>query len=64
MGYLSLVAPCFVCQRPFSSNPYRVPSYQNEPICRGCIEGINTRRLARGLPPWPIPADAYEPVED
>jgi hypothetical protein len=59
-GYATLVAPCFVCGRPFTSNPLRVPSYQNNPICKPCIELVNQKRIEAGKEPWPIPEDAYE----
>lgn len=63
MSYASLYAPCFVCKRPFFSNPQRVPSYDNQPICRACIERVNEARRARGLPEWPVYPDSYEPIE-
>jgi hypothetical protein len=63
MSYMSLVAPCFGCGRLFTSNPDSVPSYQNEPICRDCMEVVNRRRAENGLPLWPILPDAYDAVE-
>jgi hypothetical protein len=64
MGYATLVAPCFVCGKLFSGNPRRVPSYQNQPICRDCIEKVNKRRAETGQPLWPVPPDAYEAVDE
>lgn len=64
MGYLYLMAPCFVCGRLFASNPDRVPSYENQPICENCITLANERRRANGLPEWPIFPDSYEPREE
>lgn len=67
MGYLFVMSPCFVCKRLFTYNPDRVPSFTTEhgrePICKPCIEIVNRRRVENGLPPWPVYADAYEPVE-
>jgi hypothetical protein len=64
MGVYTLMAPCFGCRKVFASNPHRVPSYKSEPICASCIVIVNARRKAAGLPLWPVPADAYEPVEE
>lgn len=63
MGYMMLTAPCFACDRLFASNPDKVPSYDNQPVCRSCIERVNAWRKTKGLPLWPIPDDAYEPQE-
>ncbi len=63
MGYMMLTAPCFCCKRIFCANPHRVPSYQNEPICKPCILNVNERRIKEGREPWPVHADAYEPAE-
>jgi hypothetical protein len=64
MGYASLLAPCFSCGRIFASNPVRVPSYDNQPICRSCITLVNEQRAARGLALWPVHPDAYEAVSE
>lgn len=63
MGYMSLLAPCFVCKRLFNSNPSLVPSYQNNPICKGCIERVNRERETKGLALWPVLPGAYEAEE-
>lgn len=63
MGYMTCMGPCFACKAMFSYNPYRVPSYKEEPICQHCIELVNAKRKAAGSPLWPVPEDAYEPVE-
>jgi hypothetical protein len=60
---------CICCKRPFGFNPARVPSTsavtgQREPICAACVEAINRRRVANGLPPIVPAADAYEPVDE
>lgn len=58
--YVSLMAACFGCGRLFASNPRTVPSYENQPICRTCIERVNANRAASGRPLWPVADDAYE----
>jgi hypothetical protein len=60
---------CIVCKGLFSFNPVRVPSTvaitgKREPICAGCIQLVNAGRREKGLPEWPVSADAYEPVSE
>jgi hypothetical protein len=49
-------------------NPIRVPSVRingkREPVCRTCVETLNAKRKLVGAEPWPIPPDAYEPVDE
>lgn len=63
VSFVSLVAPCFACRRLFASNPESVPSFRNEPICRDCVELVNAKRRASGLPEWPVAPDAYDAAE-
>jgi len=68
MGYVMCTSPCFGCGQIFSYNPMRVPSIpidgDRKPICRTCVERVNPRRVANGLPPIvPFP-DAYEPCDE
>lgn len=63
MGYMSAMGTCFGCKRTISFNPHTVPSFKGSPICKTCIETVNAKRKATGLPLWPVAADAYEPVE-
>jgi hypothetical protein len=58
-----LWAACFGCGRVFGSNPLRVPSYQREPLCPGCLALLNEERARRGRPPLAAPADAYPPAQ-
>lgn len=58
-GWVIAMASCWGCELPFAFNPRCVPSYQNQPICEGCMERVNTLREAAGLPPHPIHPDAY-----
>ena len=64
MGYAMLVATCFACGRIFSCNPHKVPSYNNQPICKDCIHRVNEVRRQKGRQLWPISRDAYEPIEE
>jgi len=63
-----VLGACLCCGRLFTFNPWRVPSHQwhgtREPICRDCVDRINPRRVANGLPPIvPLPG-AYDPADD
>ncbi len=62
-GYMMVVAACYGCGKTFSSNPDKVPSFENQPICRSCITLVNQNRAENGLPQWPVSDDAYEPTE-
>ena len=64
MGYATLLAPCAVCKRMFSSNPTTVPSVKNEPVCQTCMEAVNRARQAKGLPAFTIARDAYQPCPE
>lgn len=68
-GYALAYSACVCCKRVFGYNPIRVPSTSavtgtKEPICRNCIDLINEKRALVPLPLWPIPPDAYEPVDE
>lgn len=58
-----MMALCYGCHVPFMSNPERVPSFRGEPLCRSCIARLNELRIERGLEPFAVAPDAYEPVE-
>ena len=66
--WVQAVGPCMVCGGLFAFNPNRVPSHRRtpeaprEPICRSCMDMANRLRVARGDPPHPIHADAYDPM--
>jgi len=64
MGYLMLLADCFLCKKLFTSNPDYVPSYQGEPVCEACMRQANLQRERLGLAPHPIHPDAYSPQEE
>lgn len=63
MGFMSGVAPCFVCKRIFSFNVELVPSYEDQPICADCIAQANEIRKREGRPLWPVDPRAYEAQE-
>jgi hypothetical protein len=68
MGYLSLIAYCGACGRPFTANPNYVPSLRLDDgrqlvFCRACIEAANPERERRGLRPIVLHPLAYEPQE-
>lgn len=69
MGYALLICACFVCNGKFSCNPVKVPSFRNErgdkePVCRGCMEVVNRKRVEKGLKAFVIPEDAYEACDE
>ena len=69
MGYMLCMSNCYACGRYFGFNPERVPSItppgksSREPICRDCVEAVNPKRVANGLPPIAILPGAYEAEE-
>jgi hypothetical protein len=72
---MSAYSACINCGVPFFYNPERVPSIRvdehgrpsptgrREPVCQTCMDAANARRVAAGLPPFPIPAGAYDAEE-
>lgn len=65
MGYALAIGACFACGKTFSFNPVKVPSFRDkngekQPVCRDCMTLVNEKRKEKGLPPFEIPADAYE----
>ena len=68
MGYMSLIADCGQCGRPFTSNPELVPSThlpdgRQLVFCRDCVEAATPERVRRGLNPIVVHPLAYEPAE-
>jgi len=67
MGFVTLMATCYTCGRPFTCSPTLVPSVpphltrtgQKEPVCRACIERANPEREKNGLSPIEILPGAY-----
>ena len=68
MGVVQVLSACYGCGRLFTYHPLRVPSIrvngEREPICQSCVDRVNPRRLANGLPPIiPLPG-AYDPCDE
>jgi hypothetical protein len=68
MAYVSLIADCGACGRPFASNPDYVPSLRLADgrqliFCRACVEAANPERQQRGLSPIVVDPLAYEAQE-
>jgi hypothetical protein len=68
VGFVLCMSPCVVCRQAFTYHPHRVPSVtihgEREPICASCIEAVNVRRAANGLPPIvPLPG-AYDSMAE
>lgn len=64
MGCYLVTAPCGACGRLFCFNPHKVPSLNNVPFCKACVDKANPLRKEKGLPPITYAPDAYEPVCD
>ena len=62
MAYF-MVAECGACGNAFTCNPNRVPSKNNIPFCRECVEAANIQRLARGMKAIPTEG-AYDVVPE
>jgi len=68
-GYVFVLGQCYSCGQRFTFNPVRVPSVRDEkgvkqPLCRACVNFVNSERKKKGLPPFTIPPDAYEPIRE
>jgi len=69
MSYVFVTSQCFGCQRIFSYNPLRVPSYRDingerQPICFDCVERVNPMRRRNGLRPIVPAPDAYDACDE
>lgn len=68
MGCAICTGTCAACGRLFMFNPVRVPSVringEREPVCEACMNAANVERTKRGLEPFPILPDAYEPCDE
>lgn len=52
---------CEICEEPFTRRVGYIPRYDGREACLRCFKGINKHRQRGGLPPVPIPWDAYPP---
>ena len=57
------VGSCAICRKSFGFNPLNVPSIDNQPICKECIDKANVIRKSKGLKPVTYGKDAYGPVD-
>lgn len=68
MGYVIATGNCLACGRLFQFNPHRVPSFRvhgkREPVCGPCMQRVNAERVRKGMEPFQVPADAYEPLDE
>jgi len=68
MSYAFVHGPCCVCKQPMSYHPHRVPSIridgEREPVCQNCVAIANPRRIAKGLKPFVVHANAYQPCHE
>lgn len=51
MSFMSAMAECGHCGRIFNFNPALVPSFNDIPFCRACVEAANPIRIENGLEP-------------
>ena len=64
-GYAFCLGECLICKETFYFNPMKVPSSsavtgKREPICRICMDHLNTIRREKGLEPFTIHPEAYD----
>jgi len=65
MGYVFMTALCGQCKRPFMFNPHKVPSLNNIPFCKNCVDAANAGpRQQNGLPPIVYTDDAYQALPE
>lgn len=63
MGYMLATGMCWGCGTLIVFNPRTVPSVDNQPVCRACMDEFNRWRQAAGMDPVLIPLDAYDVEE-
>lgn len=63
-GYCFVLGCCGQCGQPFSFHPRFVPSLNNVPFCKSCVDRANPMRMANGLPPIKYDERAYEPFPE
>ncbi len=69
MGFAITMSRCFGCGHLFYFNRSLVPRIiadggVRRPLCLNCINGINKAKVAVGLKPIVIHADAYRPPDE
>jgi hypothetical protein len=68
-GYVLGFGACITCKRLFAFNPHKVPSTSAitgtlGPVCEVCMTVVNIARKEKGLQPFEIQPDAYEPLPE
>ncbi len=62
--YAVAIGRCYSCRRQFGFHPRKVPSYcvdgKRYPVCASCVETLNQRRRANGLPQFAVETGAYD----
>ena len=76
MGFALCYSPCVACGKLMTYNPVLVPSIRvnaqrhpdpngsREPLCRACVDAMNTMREAAGLALVVPHPDAYEACDE
>ena len=59
-----MMGSCGNCHRTMTFNPKLVPSFNNVPFCKECVELANPIRKEKGLPEIVVSDDAYEPIRE
>lgn len=63
MSYVIATGICLGCGKVMTFNPNKVPSLNNQPICKACVEYVNPIRRAKGLPEITYSKDAYDIID-
>ena len=63
-GFIAVVGACGACHVPFVFNPNKVPSKDNIPFCKTCVDMANPIRVQSGLPLIIYDDDAYQPIKE
>jgi hypothetical protein len=63
-GYVLALANCGQCGALFGFNPNKVPSVNNIPFCKTCVDAANPMRVRNGLKPIEYAIDAYGPIHE
>ena len=68
MGYVMVFGLCCSCDKLIGFNPNKVPSVrimgEKRPICRECVERVNTKRRVMKMPQIEIDPEAYESANE
>lgn len=67
--WVMMYGRCYTCEKDFGFNPHKVPSLRDaqgvrQAVCKECVELANVIRLEKGLEPFTVHPDAYEPLPE